>query len=172
MKNNQTPQWLENLIAEECQSIVKSAKKHPLVKQAQSADERMKELEAKIDKAETPEELDAIEKELSQLEAEGDSSNDDAAGDDSDTDTSSDSTDTTAGDTMNEDAGDAGDAEESKTGDIDLSDIYKEIKDVKDDVGDEKENIQRKLLNQLGQLNDQLGLNKIVDLNSTIDTGM
>ena len=160
MKNNQTPKWLENLILEESQLIAKNAKKYPIVKLAQSKEEKMKDLEKKIDEAESPEELDEIEKELTQLESE---SSDDGTDDDK-------SADMNENDTESENDEESDD--EEKTGDIDLSDIYKEVKDVKNDVGDEKENIQRKLLNQLDHLNDQLGLNKIVDLNSTIDTGM
>jgi hypothetical protein len=126
----------------------------------------MKELEEKVDNAQTPEELDEIEKELATLESElneefDTSKKEKSSGDDSNESEADD-------DSQNSDSDD----EENFESNIDLSDILKEVKEVKDDVSDEKENIQRKLLNQLEHLNDQLGLNKIVDLNSTIDSGM
>lgn len=160
MRENQMPNWLNELISSEASQIVKTA---------QSTD-KMKELEEKIDNAQTPEELDEIEKELATLESEPneefDTSKKDqfkekSSGDDSNESEADD-------DSQNSDSDD----EENFESNIDLSDILKEVKEVKDDVSDEKENIQRKLLNQLEHLNDQLGLNKIVDLNSTIDSGM
>jgi len=150
MRNQQMPDWLDDLVTIESNKIAK---------QAEDNSEKMSELEKKIDAAETPEELDAIEKELDALENE--------SPDEESSEESSDES-TIPKIPGTEDSDTEGDDDETSADD---SDVLKEVKEVKKEVTDEKDDIQRKLLNQITTLNDQLGLNKIVDLNSTIDQG-
>ena len=152
MRDNQMPNWLDDLISSESKVLSKKAQ----------AEDKMDEISKRIDEAETPEELAAIEKELNELEQ---SSKDDDSDAKAATDESDDNSDSSEDSDEDQD-------EQNFENDVDLSDIMKEVKDLKDNVDDKKEKLEEKIVNQLEQLNDQIGLNKIVDLNSTVDTGM
>jgi len=139
-------------------------------------DEKIKELEKKIEDAKTPEELDAIEKELQTLEGSSGGEEDSASPKkDEKNDAKPEKKDEAKppvadkkGKSKDEDKGE--DAEED-TENADMSGIMKKLKDIEKNVDDKKTGLQEKLVNQLEQLNDQMGLNKIVDLNTTVDTG-
>lgn len=155
MRTEQTPQWLDDLVSSESKLIVKQAK-----------DNKLADIEKRIEAAETPEELDALEKELSELESssEGDSTEgetEDKAKTESDEAVSSE--DASGGDTDEEES------DEDEEADVDLSSLMKEVKDIKKDVTSGKDEMQRKLLTEVERLNDQMGLNKIVDMNTTVD---
>ncbi len=158
MRDNQMPNWLDDLISSESKALSKKAQ----------AEDKIDEISKRIDEAETPEELAAIEKELNEIEQ---SNKDDvdtkAATDESSDDSGSDDADSSENSDSDEDQD-----EQDFENDVDLSDIMKEVKGLKSDVDDKKEKLEEKIVNQLEQLNDQIGLNKIVDLNSTVDSGM
>jgi Skp family chaperone for outer membrane proteins len=135
MRGNQMPDWLDDLITKESHAIVKKAQ-----------GDKVSELEKKIQNAKTPEELDAIEKELQELEK--------SAGDDSE------ATDETA------DKGEVSKPQpQPEQGAGDEAAGAK-----KNEIGDKQDEIEGKLLNEIEKLNDQLGLNKIIDLNTTMNT--
>ena len=114
MRNQQVPEWLDNLITSESKEISKLA---------QDNSEKINELEKKIDTAETPEELDAIEKELDALESEETIADDSDDADAAVINTEDDSVD------------------EEVPADADTSDVLKEVQEVKKEVTDEKENM-------------------------------
>jgi vacuolar-type H+-ATPase subunit I/STV1 len=137
------PDWLDNLITKESHEIVKKAQ-----------DDKVKELEKKIQNAKTPEELDAIEKELQELEK--------SAG----------NTDETAD--KDETSKPADKDEASKPADKDEASKPpaqgEEAGAKNNKIIDKHDEIEGKLLNEIEKLNDQLGLNKIIDLNTTMNT--
>jgi hypothetical protein len=128
------PDWLDNLITKESHEIVKKAQ-----------DDKVKELEKKIQNAKTPEELDAIEKELQELEKSA--GNTDETADKDETSKPADKDEASKPPAQGEEAG----AKNNK-------------------IIDKHDEIEGKLLNEIEKLNDQLGLNKIIDLNTTMNT--
>jgi hypothetical protein len=134
MRVNQMPDWLDNLITKESHEIVKKAQ-----------DDKVKELEKKIQNAKTPEELDAIEKELQELEKSA--GNTDETADKDETSKPADKDEASKPPAQGEEAG----AKNNK-------------------IIDKHDEIEGKLLNEIEKLNDQLGLNKIIDLNTTMNT--
>jgi hypothetical protein len=132
------PDWLDDLITKES---------HVIVKKAQG--DKVSELERKIQNAKTPEELDAIEKELQELEK--------SAGDDSE------ATDETAKPADKGEVSKPKPQPEQGAGD-------EAAGAKKNEIGDKQDEIETKLLNEIEKLNDQLGLNKIIDLNTTMNT--
>jgi hypothetical protein len=152
MRTEQTPQWFDDLISSESRKIVKQAK-----------DDKLADIEKRIEAAETPEELDALEKELGELES---STKDDEGGDESTDEGTDEAAQPKA---AKPGAAEADDEEDEDVGDVDLGSLMKEVKGIKKDVTSGKDEVQRKLLSEVERLNDQMGLNKIVDMNGTVD---
>lgn len=150
MRGNQMPDWLDSLITKESHEISKKAQ-----------DDKVKELEKKIQNAKTPEELDAIEKELQELEK--------SAGNNEKSDEAS--TDSAGAEPAQDDANAKPEQAEGQAADAGGdAGVMKELQDIKKQVVDKNDEIQGKLLNEIEKLNDQLGLNKIIDLNTTMNT--
>lgn len=125
------------------------------MKKAQT--DELAEIEKKIEEAETPEELDELEKQLDALEKQ--------SGDEAET------ADAVEADTVPAASDKETDEEEAVPENVSLKDVMQDIKDIKKEVSSNKDQVQQKLLHEIEDLNDQMGLNKIVDLNTTVDDG-
>jgi hypothetical protein len=160
MRTEQTPQWFDDLISSESRRIVKQAK-----------DDKLADIEKRIEAAETPEELDALEKELSELEsgAKDDDSTEkeDEAGADAEQKAKPEAA--AASNEADDEGADEDADDEEDADDVDLNSLMKEVKDIKKDATSGKDEVQRKLLTEVERLNDEMGLNKIVDMNTTVD---
>jgi hypothetical protein len=142
-----------------------SSEAKQIVKKAQ--DDKLADIEKRIDEAKTPEELDKLEQELKQLES---SSKDEGSDEGED---GGDKKGAEKVDTGNKEKPAAGDDEnydeDSEEGDSDPESLVKDVKDIKKQLSTGQEKTQEKLLSEIEQLNDQMGLNKIVDLNNTVE---
>lgn len=161
MKNNEMPSWLDELITAESKEISKQADEAS----EDSSDKPMtlEEIEKAIDEAKTPEELDKLEEQLNKLDdASAQKQDQQSSENDSSDDEESDSSEGSSVDDSNSD-----DDSSSKSD----GDLVNEVAGLKKEIKDEKDDIQKKLLEQITKLNDSMGANKVVDLNRTIDLG-
>jgi hypothetical protein len=149
------PDWLDNLVASEAKQIVKKAQ-----------DDKLADIEKRIDEAKTPEELDKLEQELKELESNAskdEGSDEDQGGEKKGTEKAD------TADTGDKPAGKDDEEYDEDSEESDPESLVKDVKDIKKQLSTGQEKTQEKLLSEIEQLNDQMGLNKIVDLNNTVE---